>query len=287
VPFPGVTHPRYLLKFLPPFLFPDLSASTYIWGETQSDFATGTFRRPGSRSDSANVHEGRLTFLGNRRPSATGDAGAEITTTNRTIVLIIPKNTMSSAISSESSESIESEPASAESTLTPHRLSLPASAPTASTPPPSVLEGAPGESAHCPDHPITDKFLTSKHHYTVTTTVEDAPLGLHNALDYSIAKHPKVMSTISNVLIIVGGIVLLPGVSTLASGTILAHPAVTVVGAIFVAFGKWLRSALNSAAAKGAAQARLPRGRGIIEDVNGHRRGRMERGRLLSVEFVV
>ncbi len=280
-------HPHYLLKFLPLFLFPDLSASTYIWSETQSHFVTGTFRRPGSRSDEANVHEGRLTISGDCRPPATDDVGAEITTTNRTIVLIIPNNTMSSAMSSESSESIESEPASAGSSPRPHRLSLPASAPTASTPPPSALEGTPGESAHCPDHPITDKFLTSKHHYAVTTTVEDAPLGLHNALDYMIAKHPKVVSTISNVLIIVGGIVLLPGVSTLASGTILAHPAVTVTGAIFVAVGKWLRCALNSAAAKRAAQARPPRGRGIIEDVNGHRRGRMERGRLLSVEFVV
>ena len=129
-------------------------------------------------------------------------------------------------------------------------------------------------------------LLTNKYHYAVATTSEDGPLGLYHPLDYLIAKHPKVVSTVSNVLIAVGGIVLLPGVSAWANGTIFAHPAVTVAGAIAVVVGKWLRSALNSAAAKRAAQARL-RGQGIIEDGNGRRQGRMERGRLLFVEFVV
>jgi hypothetical protein len=128
-----------------------------------------------------------------------------------------------------------------------------------------------------------DILLTNKCHYA---RLEAGPLGMYHPLDYLIAKHPKVVSAVSNVLITVGGIVLLPGVSTWASGTIFAHPAVTVSGAIAVVVGKWLRSALNSAAAKRAAQAR-PRGQGINEDGNGRRRGRTERDRLLSVEFVV
>ncbi len=48
---------------------------------------------------------------------------------------------------------------------------------------------------------------------------------------------------------------LLPGVSACAAGTIFAHPAVTVAGAIAVVVGKWLRVTLQSAAANGAAQA--------------------------------
>jgi len=165
-------------------------------------------------------------------------------------------------MSAESSEGVGSESASAESSPRLHRFSFSTgSAPaTANAVTPSGLEALPGE--------------------------EDGPLGVHHPLDYLIAKHPKVVSTVSNVLIIVGGIVLLPGVSVWANGTIFGHPAVTVAGAIGVVVGKWLRSALKSAAAKRAVQARL-RGQGVIDDVNGQRRGRTERGRLLSIEFVV
>jgi hypothetical protein len=131
-----------------------------------------------------------------------------------------------------------------------------------------------------------DILLTNKYHYAVATTSEDGPLGLYHPLDYLIAKHPKVMSIVSNVLIIAGGVVLLPGFPTWASGTILAHPAVTVSGAIAVGVGKWLRSALNSAAANRAAHSRQ-RGQGIVWDVNVRRRGRTERDRPLSVEFLV
>jgi len=85
--------------------------------------------------------------------------------------------------------------------------------------------------------------------------VEDAPLGLQNAFDNFIIKHRKVVSTVSTVLITVGSIVLFPGVSACASGTILAHPAVTVAGAIAVTVGNWLRNELNSATARAAARA--------------------------------
>ena len=263
-----------------------MSTSAETLGETQYHTITGTFQRPGSRGET-NTHEGCLTISGGRGPPATDDVRAEIPT-NRTIVLLIPKVTMSSAMSSESSDGVGSESASAENSPRPHRFSFsPASAPaTASALTPSSLEALNGEGAHCPGHPIMDILLTNKYHYAAATTSEDGTLGLYHPLDFLIAKHPKVMSAVSNVLIAVGGIVLLPGVSAWANGTIFAHPAVTVAGAIAVVVGKWLRSALKSAAAKRAAQARL-RGQGVIDDVNGRRRGRTERDRLLSVEFVV
>jgi hypothetical protein len=109
--------------------------------------------------------------------------------------------------------------------------------------------------------------------------VKDAPLRLYDALDYLIAKHPKVVSTVSTVLITVGGIILLPGVSACASGTILAHPAVTVAGAIAVVVGKWPKRALNSAATKAAAQVQR-RNQRVIEDVDGYRQRRTERDRV-------
>ena len=82
----------------------------------------------------------------------------------------------------------------------------------------------------------------------------DAPLGPCNALGYLIAKYPKTMSNISTVLITVGSIALLPGVTAMAAGTIFAHPAMTVAGAIAVAVGKWLKAAVQSATANGVAQ---------------------------------
>jgi hypothetical protein len=106
-------------------------------------------------------------------------------------------------------------------------------------------------------------------------------LAVRNAVDHLIAKHPKVLSTVSTVLITVGGIILFPGVSACARGTILAHPAVTIAGGIALALGRRLRRALNSAAALAAAQAQAS-GQGTTEDVNGtHPAG------LLATDFVV
>jgi hypothetical protein len=204
--------------------------------------------------------------------------------------LRIPEDTMSSAMSAESNEGVGSESAHTESSPRPHLFSFSTESPpaTASALTPSGLEALPGEGTRSPGHPIMDILLTNKYHYAVATTSEDGPLGLYHPLDYLIAKHPKVVSIVSNVLIIAGGVVLLPGFSTWASGTILAHPAVTVAGAIAIGVGKWLRSALNAqaAAANRAAQSR-PRGQWIVRDVNVRRRGRTERDRLLSVEFLV
>ena len=102
-------------------------------------------------------------------------------------------------------------------------------------------------------------------------------------MDYLIAKHPKLVSIVSDLLVIVGSIVFLPGFSALVSGMVLAHPAVTFSGAIAVVVGKWLRSKLDSTAAGAAAQARS-RNQEAIEDVDGGRRERTERDPLLSVE---
>jgi len=110
-----------------------------------------------------------------------------------------------------------------------------------------------------------------------------ALLALHNAVDYLIAKHPRVLSTISTVLTTVGGIILFPGVSACARGTILAHPAVTIAGGIAVAVGRLMRRALNSTAALAAAQEQAS-GQVTLEDVGDHRG---DGTGLLSVEFVV
>jgi hypothetical protein len=85
-------------------------------------------------------------------------------------------------------------------------------------------------------------------------------------LEYLINKHPKVMSTISIVLIWVGRIASVPGVSACLGGTILAPQAVQAAGAITIGAGEWLQAAVNSAATGVATDAR-PSGEAAIEDV--------------------
>lgn len=80
----------------------------------------------------------------------------------------------------------------------------------------------------------------------------DAPLWLRELLNQLITKHPKVMSRISTVLVTAGGIVLIPSIF---DGTVLAHPAVKVGGAIAVAFGRWLKTEVDSAVANATSQA--------------------------------
>ncbi|KAH9964411.1 hypothetical protein BJV74DRAFT_799663 [Russula compacta] len=80
---------------------------------------------------------------------------------------------------------------------------------------------------------------------SVTATMAEAPLWLREILNQLITKHPKVMSGIPMVLVTAGGVVLIPGIF---EGTVLAHPAVKVGGAIAVAFGRWLKTEVDSAA---------------------------------------
>ena len=105
-------------------------------------------------------------------------------------------------------------------------------------------------------------------------------------MDNLIAKHPKVLSTVSTVLTTVGGIILFPGVAACASGTILTHPTVTITGGIAVILGRRLRCTLNSAAALAATQAQAS-GQVNIEAVDDHRQDRTEPNGLLSVDFIV
>jgi hypothetical protein len=85
--------------------------------------------------------------------------------------------------------------------------------------------------------------------------VADVQPALYNALGDVVTKHPKVLSTVSIVLITVGSIVLFPGVTACAAGTVLAHPAVTVAGGISVVVGKLLRTAVHSATANRGVEA--------------------------------
>lgn len=126
-------------------------------------------------------------------------------------------------------------------------------------------------------------MVTCQRHHPATTIVPDAPLGLHNAVDHLISKHPKVLSIVSTVLTTVGGIILFPGVAACARGTILAHPAVTIAGGIAVTVGRRLRRALNSAAALAAVQAQAS-GQVTIEGVDDHRRDGTEPDGLLCLD---
>ncbi len=120
-------------------------------------------------------------------------------------------------------------------------------------------------SPHTPHTPVT-----------VTTEVAHAPLWLLNAcnaLDFLTTEHPKVMTTLSAVLITVGTLPALPGVSAGAGGAILASHAVQAAGAIAVGVGHWLKSAQDSAAAKAGAGETQPGGQvtASIEDANNRR----------------
>lgn len=107
---------------------------------------------------------------------------------------------------------------------------------------------------------------------TTTTRPTDTPPPLwrvkaRKALRYLAAKHPKVVSTLSTVLVTVGNIASHPGFSACVGGPILA--AVQSVGALAVTVGEWLRNALDSAGAPAQAQ---PGGRRTTTDVGGRAR---------------
>ena len=90
----------------------------------------------------------------------------------------------------------------------------------------------------------------------------------HKPINYVVMKHPKIVSAVSTVLITVGEIVLLPGVSAYIGSIIFAPHAVKAAGAIAVAVGKWLKGAVGSSAAKAAVQPQ-PNGQVAVEDING------------------
>lgn len=77
------------------------------------------------------------------------------------------------------------------------------------------------------------------------TTVANAPIWLLNAthaLDFLTSEHPKVMTTISAILITAGSLPAIPAVAAGAGGAVLASGAAQAVGAIAVGLGSWLRA---------------------------------------------
>jgi flagellar biosynthesis component FlhA len=62
-----------------------------------------------------------------------------------------------------------------------------------------------------------------------------------SALDLLTTEHPKVMTTLSAILITVGSIPAIPAIAGGAGGAILASGAVHAVGAVAVGVGSWIK----------------------------------------------
>jgi len=78
---------------------------------------------------------------------------------------------------------------------------------------------------------------------TVTTTEVPAwLLNACNALDLLTTEHPKVMTTLSAILITVGSIPAIPAIAGGAGGAILASGAAHAVGAVAVGVGSWIKA---------------------------------------------
>jgi flagellar biosynthesis component FlhA len=88
--------------------------------------------------------------------------------------------------------------------------------------------------------------------------VTQAPTWLLNAcqaLEYLTSEHPKVMSTISAILITVGSIPALPAVAAGAGGAVLASAGAHAAGAIAVGVGSLLQGATHARQASNTATA--------------------------------
>jgi len=159
--FPEATGPSWLSTRHPLNLFLDLPTSTEVCDQPQSCSTPAASKRPDPRDEEIGAHEDGLTISRDRRTPAVDNARAEIPTRDRTTILLVLKDTMSSVISAECREEAGPEPANAERPRSAHRF-FSASAPAvASTPTPSVLEVTPGKGAPCPGHPITVMSLSS------------------------------------------------------------------------------------------------------------------------------
>ncbi|CCL99833.1 uncharacterized protein FIBRA_01857 [Fibroporia radiculosa] len=82
-----------------------------------------------------------------------------------------------------------------------------------------------------------------------TTMITHAPLWLVNAcqsLDYLASEHPKVMTTLSAVLITVGSLPAIPALSAGAGGAFLASSTAHAIGSIAVGLGTWLKAQTES-----------------------------------------
>ena len=105
-----------------------------------------------------------------------------------------------------------------------------------------------------PLFPLTENKLTTFLPLAITT-ITHAPVWLLNAcnaLDFLSTEHPKVMSTVSAILITAGTIPSIPAISAGAGGAILASGAAQAVGAIAVGVGSWLKAAQAESQGKNA-----------------------------------
>ncbi|KAJ3854484.1 hypothetical protein EV368DRAFT_36633 [Lentinula lateritia] len=102
--------------------------------------------------------------------------------------------------------------------------------------------------------PGHDLSVTCSH--AAMTTVTHAPVWLLNAcnaLDFLSTEHPKVMSTLSAILITAGTIPSIPAISAGAGGALLASGAVQAVGAIALGVGSWLKAAQQESQTRNGA----------------------------------
>ncbi|KAJ3821617.1 hypothetical protein F5880DRAFT_1485764 [Lentinula raphanica] len=115
-----------------------------------------------------------------------------------------------------------------------------------------------------PQKAASESALTTKRSMTAPmmipgqtiTTVTHAPVWLLNAcnaLDFLSTEHPKVMSTLSAILITAGTIPSIPAISAGAGGALLASGAVQAVGAIAVGVGSWLKAAQQESQTRSVA----------------------------------
>jgi hypothetical protein len=108
----------------------------------------------------------------------------------------------------------------------------------------SVSEIVTTQKAIKPPPPSRSNSLASVDSDAVTT-IAQAPVWLLNAcgaLDFLTTEHPKVMTTLSAILITIGSIPAIPAISAGAGGTVLASGAAHAVGAIAVGVGSWLKA---------------------------------------------
>jgi len=227
---------------------------------------------------------GCLAISGFCRHPALGDR-TEIPTTDGTVTPLIPNNPMTLVVLPvNSDDGDKAEPSSLQDGISQklEPTSFPVHAPAAPNFTTAAAAGSSSTSTLSSNHyleatasegepslhqPISVTLLISDALYQATTTrMMDAPplwrVKARKVLEYLIAKHPKVVSTLSAVLIAVGNIASHPGVSACVGGPILA--AVQSAGVLAVTVGEWLRNALDSAAAA-PEQAQLS-GRRAIED---------------------
>ncbi|KAJ7630474.1 hypothetical protein FB45DRAFT_536221 [Roridomyces roridus] len=67
-------------------------------------------------------------------------------------------------------------------------------------------------------------------------------LNAANAMDFLSSEHPRVMSTLSAILVVAGTIPALPGISAGAGGAILASSTAHAIGAVAIGLGNWIRT---------------------------------------------